>query len=69
MGKNGTEWFGRRIRVQYCESQEMKAKRRENKYMNSMEQYYANLQVPSSVYMVRVRQYIASNISASCANC
>lgn len=49
--ENGTEWFGRRIRVQYCESQEMKAKRRENKYMNSMEQYYANLQVPSSVYM------------------
>eukprot|EP00010_Vexillifera_abyssalis_P006674 CAMPEP_0201548812 /NCGR_PEP_ID=MMETSP0173_2-20130828/5316_1 /ASSEMBLY_ACC=CAM_ASM_000268 /TAXON_ID=218659 /ORGANISM="Vexillifera sp., Strain DIVA3 564/2" /LENGTH=552 /DNA_ID=CAMNT_0047958291 /DNA_START=81 /DNA_END=1739 /DNA_ORIENTATION=+ len=30
--QNSSEWLGRRIRVQYCESQEMKNKRRANNY-------------------------------------
>jgi RNA recognition motif-containing protein len=30
--ENGVEWLGRRIRVQYCESAEMKNKRRQTKY-------------------------------------
>lgn len=30
--KNGTEWLDRRIRVQFCESPEMKMKRRQTKY-------------------------------------
>mmetsp|Transcript_10542 Transcript_10542/g.43013 ORF Transcript_10542/g.43013 Transcript_10542/m.43013 type:complete len:673 (+) Transcript_10542:185-2203(+) len=37
--ENGVEWLERRIRVQYCESQEMKNKRRANKYMQSINQF------------------------------
>eukprot|EP01117_Protostelium_nocturnum_P013611 TRINITY_DN5098_c0_g1_i1.p1 TRINITY_DN5098_c0_g1~~TRINITY_DN5098_c0_g1_i1.p1 ORF type:complete len:448 (-),score=145.12 TRINITY_DN5098_c0_g1_i1:1293-2636(-) len=37
--ENGVEWNDRRIRVQYCESQDMKNKRRANKYFSSMAQF------------------------------
>mmetsp|Transcript_790 Transcript_790/g.995 ORF Transcript_790/g.995 Transcript_790/m.995 type:complete len:371 (-) Transcript_790:1443-2555(-) len=33
--ENGIDWLDRRIRVQYCESQEMKNKRRANKYFQA----------------------------------
>jgi RNA recognition motif-containing protein len=46
--ENGTEWLDRRIRVQYCESQEMKNKRRANKYMQLQytAPYYTGMQLP-----------------------
>jgi hypothetical protein len=34
--QNGAEWLERRIRVQYCESLEMKNKRRTQKYFSSL---------------------------------
>lgn len=36
--ENGAEWLGRRIRVQYCESAEMKNKRRQTKYAQAQPQ-------------------------------
>jgi len=48
--ENGTEWLDRRIRVQYCESQEMKNKRRANKYFlgygNGQGYYSQGMQLP-----------------------
>jgi RNA recognition motif-containing protein len=46
--ENGAEWLDRRIRVQYCESQEMKNKRRANKFMQFQysSPYYSGVQVP-----------------------
>lgn len=35
--ENGQEWLGRRIRVQYCESAEMKTKRRAVKYTHQQQ--------------------------------
>jgi len=37
--ENGVEWLDRKIRVQYCESQEMKNKRKTNKYINYVQSY------------------------------
>eukprot|EP00026_Physarum_polycephalum_P004277 Phypoly_transcript_04294.p1 GENE.Phypoly_transcript_04294~~Phypoly_transcript_04294.p1 ORF type:complete len:546 (+),score=93.93 Phypoly_transcript_04294:324-1961(+) len=42
--ENGAEWLGRRIRVQYCESAEMKNKRRITKYT---QQPYSPAHIPS----------------------
>jgi hypothetical protein len=57
--KNGSEWLERRIRVQYCETPEMKYRKRMNKYMmnyaSPMNQpyYVYNPQMPNAMYMVR----------------
>lgn len=53
--ENGAEWFERRIRVQYCESQEMKMKRRQQKFVGTVgqpynSQFYRGIQMPP-VYM------------------
>jgi len=40
--ENGGDWFNRKIRVQYCESQEMKNKRKANKYYNSLAAQFPN---------------------------
>jgi RNA recognition motif-containing protein len=45
--ENGVEWLGRRIRVQYCESAEMKSKRRAGKYMQSTTSSTAMVSAPS----------------------
>lgn len=37
--ENGSDWLNRKIRVQYCESQEMKNKRKANKYYNFVQSY------------------------------
>jgi len=42
--ENGAEWLDRRIRVQYCESPEMKNKRRTQKYLASINNVYTNQQ-------------------------
>jgi len=44
--QNGTMWNDRRIRVQYCESQEMKNKRRANKYYSNYAAYCNNYYAP-----------------------
>lgn len=46
--ENGIDWLDRRIRVQYCESQEMKNKRRANKYYQSY-QGNSNMYYPSAI--------------------
>lgn len=53
--ENGVDWLERRIRVQYCESQEMKNKRRANKYYQSYSQsnmYYPNSMAPHPIMMM-----------------
>jgi len=54
--ENGAEWLERRIRVQYCESQEMKNKRRANKYFSTLSQFgnqfYRGVQGPLGGPMV-----------------
>jgi len=47
--ENGAEWLDRRIRVQYCESQDMKMKRRASKYFAYMNELYVN---PGAYYMM-----------------
>lgn len=49
--ENGVEWLDRRIRVQYCESQEMKNKRRANKYFQAM-QLNSNMYYPPNPMMM-----------------
>jgi len=54
--ENGAEWHDRRIRVQYCESPEMKNKRRQTKYINQINhqfanQFYRGVQVPPPMLM------------------
>jgi hypothetical protein len=63
--QNGAEWLERRIRVQYCESLEMKNKRRTQKYFSSLvaanpylpspAQYYPGASFPYAVPMMMVR--------------
>jgi len=50
--ENGQEWLYRRIRVQYCESQEMKSKRRANKFVANYSQYYRPNQIGPPMYMM-----------------
>jgi RNA recognition motif-containing protein len=53
--ENGAEWLERRIRVQYCESQEMKNKRKQVKYFAPMQfssQYYRGMQGQYPVVMM-----------------
>lgn len=48
-GVNGKDWMGRRVRVQYCETPEMKYRKRINRYLNYLSQYqpyYFNGNVP-----------------------
>src|SRR3990167_395712 len=56
--ENGVEWLDRRIRVQYCESQEMKNKRRANKYLKYQYNYYNGLQM---MYMGGMLPYYPIN--------
>jgi len=59
--ENGAEWLERKIRVQYCESQEMKNKRRATKYYNAMSpysnQYYRGAMGPMFPYVSGVPVY------------
>eukprot|EP00029_Vermamoeba_vermiformis_P011877 TRINITY_DN6684_c0_g1_i1.p1 TRINITY_DN6684_c0_g1~~TRINITY_DN6684_c0_g1_i1.p1 ORF type:complete len:541 (-),score=88.99 TRINITY_DN6684_c0_g1_i1:345-1967(-) len=56
--ENGSEWLERRIRVQYCETPEMKYRKRMNKYLMSYpgpmnQPYYVyNPQMTNAMYMV-----------------
>lgn len=62
--ENGAEWLERRIRVQYCESPEMKIKRRASKYyiMNSqMNMYYPGIAVPPYVMMGGMPMYAGTD--------
>jgi RNA recognition motif-containing protein len=44
--ENGTLWLDRYIRVQYCETPEMKYRRRMNKYLTYIQQYNQNVYFP-----------------------
>jgi RNA recognition motif-containing protein len=54
--ENGAEWLDRKIKVQYCESPEMKNKRRQNKFLNSVTQfnqfYRQGVQLPNTQMMM-----------------
>eukprot|EP01097_Dermamoeba_algensis_P001076 TRINITY_DN1406_c0_g1_i3.p1 TRINITY_DN1406_c0_g1~~TRINITY_DN1406_c0_g1_i3.p1 ORF type:complete len:292 (-),score=84.59 TRINITY_DN1406_c0_g1_i3:444-1319(-) len=54
--ENGAEWMDRKIKVQYCESPEMKNKRRQNKFLNSVSQfnsfYRQGVQLPNTQMMM-----------------